>query len=230
MRRFTGFTLVELLIVIAVLAIMLALLVSAVRTAKEKGRRVMCMSNLRQLGVGMHMYADSNNSVLPDYPDGAGSPDAVTGRFRDAAPGYGMSRSIFYCPSRFDVVNGMTAYGLDLWDTGGGEAYPSYMNVMNVDWSGNKPGNYDNIIENLPSEKTGDLVLFGDITLWHRPSDTYVVNHARPIGTDGGRYVRVRSPDGANLLRPDGHDAWRRWEDATYKYRVPWVPGKEIWW
>ncbi len=57
-----------------------------------------------------------------------------------------------------------------------------------------------------------------------------MVNHPRPIGTDGGRYVPVRSPDGANLLRPDGHVAWRRWEDATYKYSVPWVPLSEIWW
>ena len=59
-----GFTLIELLVAITVIALLLALLIPALRSAKEQGQRVVCLSNLRQLTLAWIMYAEDNNENI----------------------------------------------------------------------------------------------------------------------------------------------------------------------
>lgn len=67
LRRVRGFTLIELLVVIAIIAVLIALLLPAVQAARAAARRIQCVNNMKQLGIGMHNFHDSQGT----FPWGA---------------------------------------------------------------------------------------------------------------------------------------------------------------
>jgi prepilin-type N-terminal cleavage/methylation domain-containing protein len=64
-RRSGGFTLIELLVVIAVIALLAGLLLPVLSHAKERGKKIVCLNNMRQLASGMQMYWDDNRDTSP---------------------------------------------------------------------------------------------------------------------------------------------------------------------
>lgn len=96
-----GFTLIELGIVIAITAILAALILPALASAKERSRRTACKSNQHQFYLACAMYADDNNQYLPKAVDNHGYystlwvSDPTYQAFTDYAPDY----RVLYCPN-----------------------------------------------------------------------------------------------------------------------------------
>lgn len=75
-RRKNGFTLIELLVVIAIIAILASILFPVFAKAREQARAISCLSNMKQLGVGLQMYVQDNDECYPgawrQYADASG--------------------------------------------------------------------------------------------------------------------------------------------------------------
>jgi prepilin-type N-terminal cleavage/methylation domain-containing protein len=77
-KRELGFTLLELLVVIAVIAILAALLFPAINNAKAKARQTACSNNLRQINLGIHMYSDDSSDAAPSPGTAAATTNLVS--------------------------------------------------------------------------------------------------------------------------------------------------------
>lgn len=134
-RRPTGFTLIELLVVIAIIAILASMLLPALGKAKEKGVRIACLNNLKQMSIFMQFYTDENRDIFPAHrnqnlkTEDAGP--SLTNWWGTTIINYARNQSnLFYCPAikgkRFD--NGVkwewafdchkVGYGLNSWFLG----------------------------------------------------------------------------------------------------------------
>jgi prepilin-type N-terminal cleavage/methylation domain-containing protein/prepilin-type processing-associated H-X9-DG protein len=115
MKTRTGFTLVELLVVIAILGVLVALLLPAVQAARGAARRMQCSNNLRQIGLGVHQYADVHSGAFPGiwHEDG----DIKDSWIFTLAPYLESVDAIRLCPedhARLEATSGRrTSYALN---------------------------------------------------------------------------------------------------------------------
>ncbi len=195
-KHIRGFTLIELLVVIAIIAILAAILFPVFARAREKARQTSCLSNTKQIGLAMMMYAE-------DYDERYMVVNHTTGYdwYLPLFP-YVKNDQVFRCPSATSTaaepvtdyaLNGLFAHGASMAQIG----LPAEQICMAERRSGVSETGYH------PWPDSG-----GD---WDDLS-TYseFVSHLAPD----------RHNDGANYGFADGHSKWQNWE-STIKAPLP---------
>ncbi len=186
-----GFTIVELLIVIAIISILTGVLLHAISRARESGRRTQCASNLRQIGFGLIMYSNENKETFPN-----GGATAMTDLDK-LYPDYVSERRAFKCPcdNLVTVEENSNITAGDAFEKD--ECSYGYDNT-------HTPANDPSvaIIADRPTNNTAN-----------NPKDMRSPNHGGTVNPAGNDDVEG---DGQNVGYIDCHVAWVSSQEAGY--------------
>lgn len=195
----SGFTLIELLVVIAIIAILAAILFPVFARARENARRSSCVSNMKQLGLGVSMYAQDNDGR---YPMASNADVPSSGRrWPDYIFPYVKNAQIFICPSA--APTDVTGRG-QLWAATTGPTGQYFGYGYNYQYLGNsRLGGVSNPNTSFPFTATDSLVT--------APTQTVAIADTNGVGTSGGTGTYVVDPpqpvrNADNSLRTAGRN------------------------
>ncbi len=208
LRLKRGFTLIELLVVIAIIAILAAILFPVFAKAREAARKTSCLSNLKQLGTGMMMYAQDYDEIMPSARFGT-TPNGLWGTPTWNAYGwsyvfalmdpYTKNSGIYGCPSTQGTMVGpatnriKVSYGYSeyIYNIGYGHANLAAL-------SGNRYG-VASIAVIADSRFAG---IFNDWDNGNTGNATYPTNFLARVQLANGTTSRH---EGSNFIYADGH-------------------------
>jgi prepilin-type N-terminal cleavage/methylation domain-containing protein/prepilin-type processing-associated H-X9-DG protein len=231
----SGFTLIELLVVIAIIAVLAAMLLPALATAKEKARRVNCISNLRQFGMALNMYATDNKDNYPRHiPAGSALWDLPL-LTANALVDTGLKRPIFYCPGLESSIQDS-----DAWWFFGNYRVTGYqwMIKRNDDFTPsalNPPRGYlskttqtfTNILSAADSELVSDVVVSEGTGAAARYRQVTTSNPQIIPNGFNTSHMAKKVPAGGNILFQDGHVSWRGFREMNIW--LDWTLDRHFW-